>query len=95
MHDRLCRLAVGYQDAAAEHAIVALRRRRARGCPELREPLIDDAVAVTRATRVHPDVRQGSSVRGAIDLPWWPGCCSAARLASRMRRATASCCWTP
>ncbi len=26
-----------------------------------------DAVAVTRATRRHPDVRQGSSVRGAID----------------------------
>ena len=27
-----------------------------------------DAVAVTRATREHPDIRQGSSVRGAIDL---------------------------
>ena len=27
-----------------------------------------DAVAVTRATRGHPEVRQGSSVRGAIDL---------------------------
>ena len=25
-------------------------------------------VAVTRATREHPDIRQGSSVRGAIDL---------------------------
>ena len=30
--------------------------------------LVRDAVAVTRATREHPDIRQGSSVRGAIDL---------------------------
>jgi MoxR-like ATPase len=30
--------------------------------------LIGDAVALTRATRVQDDVRQGSSVRGAIDL---------------------------
>jgi len=29
---------------------------------------VGDAVAVTRATREHPDIRQGSSVRGAIDL---------------------------
>jgi MoxR-like ATPase len=32
------------------------------------ERLVADAVWVTRATRVHPDVRQGSSVRGAIDI---------------------------
>jgi MoxR-like ATPase len=32
------------------------------------ERLVGDAVAVTRATREHPDIRQGSSVRGAIDL---------------------------
>jgi hypothetical protein len=30
--------------------------------------LVADAVAVTRATRAHGDIRQGSSVRGAIDL---------------------------
>jgi len=30
--------------------------------------LATDAVAVTRATREHEDIRQGSSVRGAIDL---------------------------
>jgi len=34
---------------------------------ELVSELVADAVAVTRATREHPDVRQGSSVRGAID----------------------------
>lgn len=60
--DRLCRLAVGYQDDAAERGIVALRTGMPAG-----DRLVADAVAVTRATRVHPDVRQGSSVRGAID----------------------------
>jgi MoxR-like ATPase len=65
VHDRFCRLAVGYQDEAAERDIVALRAGGADG--PLRGPLVADGVAVTRATRVHPDVRQGSSVRGAID----------------------------
>ena len=36
--------------------------------PGLYQRLVADAVAVTRATREHPDIRQGSSVRGAIDL---------------------------
>ena len=61
VHDRLCRLAIGYQDEAAERDIVTLRTGAAD------ERLVADAVAVTRATRTHPDVRQGSSVRGAID----------------------------
>ena len=43
-----------------------LRRRPKRLDAEPR--LVADAVAVTRATREHPDIRQGSSVRGAIDL---------------------------
>lgn len=60
--DRLCRLSVGYQDDAAERGIVVLRTGLS-----LSDRLVADAVAVTRATRVHPDVRQGSSVRGAID----------------------------
>jgi len=70
VHDRLCRLAVGYQDAEAERRIVELRAPLpADGVPELLyEHLVDDAVAVTRATRAHEDIRQGSSVRGAIDL---------------------------
>ena len=69
VHDRLCRLAVGYQDAAAEQAIVVLRTApRTSALPSgLREALTANAVAVTRATRVHLDVRQGSSVRGAIN----------------------------
>ena len=60
--DRLCRLSVGYQDDAAERGIVVLRTGLS-----IEDRLVADAVAVTRATRVHPDVRQGSSVRGAID----------------------------
>jgi len=78
VHDRLCRLAVTYQDAAAERGIVALRAPQfdqalvdqalADLKPARYERLIADAVAVTRATRAHEDIRQGSSVRGAIDL---------------------------
>lgn len=64
VHDRLNRLAVDYQDADAEESIVRLRTGVSGA---LGERLTADAVAVTRATRRHPDVRQGSSVRGAID----------------------------
>ncbi|WP_375387485.1 AAA family ATPase [uncultured Amnibacterium sp.] len=62
--DRLNRIVVGYQDAAAEEAIVALRTGLIGATADR---VIPDAVAVTRATRQHPAVRQGSSVRGAID----------------------------
>jgi MoxR-like ATPase len=72
VHDRFCRLAITYQDAAAERGIVALRAPRDQALADLKparyERLIADAVAVTRATRAHGDIRQGSSVRGAIDL---------------------------
>jgi MoxR-like ATPase len=68
VHDRLCRLAVGYQDEEAERGIVALRTGLADAAETLGGELVADAVAVTRSTREHVDVRQGSSVRGAIDL---------------------------
>jgi MoxR-like ATPase len=68
VHDRLCRLAITYQDAEAERGIVALRAPLPDLKPAVYERLVADAVAVTRATRTHEDVRQGSSVRGAIDL---------------------------
>lgn len=60
--DRMCRLAVDYQDAEAERGIVG--RRTGVDSPRL----VADAVALTRATRERDDVRQGSSVRGAIDV---------------------------
>ena len=68
VHDRICRLAIGYQDEAAERGIVTLRAPLPELAPDLYGRLVSDAVAVTRTTREHPDVRQGSSVRGAIDL---------------------------
>src|SRR5580698_1975824 len=56
VHDRLCRLAITYQDAAAERGITALRAPRDSRAladlkPALYERLVADAVAVTRATR--------------------------------------------
>jgi MoxR-like ATPase len=68
VHDRLCRLAIGYQDAEAERGIVALRAPLPNLHPDIYQRLVADAVALTRATREHVDIRQGSSVRGAIDL---------------------------
>ncbi|MDL9945482.1 MoxR family ATPase [Gordonia sp. ABSL11-1] len=62
VHDRMCRLVVDYQDAEAESEIVS-RRAAPVGAR-----VVADAVTVTRATRDRDDVRQGSSVRGAIDL---------------------------
>ena len=63
VYDRWCRLAVGYQDAAEEADIVRVRTGASDD-----ERLVADAVAITRATRTHPELRRGSSVRGAIDL---------------------------
>jgi MoxR-like ATPase len=68
VHDRLCRLAITYQDAEAERGIVVLRAPLTDLKPAVYDRLVADAVAVTRATRTHEDIRQGSSVRGAIDL---------------------------
>lgn len=62
IYDRLCRLALGYQSADEEAAIVRVRS----GSGD--EPLVQAAVALTRSTRQHPDLRLGASVRGAIDL---------------------------
>jgi magnesium chelatase subunit D len=59
--DRMCRVVLGYQDEPAEQAITA-------SVSGLAGRWVDLAVALTRATREHRDVRMGSSVRGAIDL---------------------------
>jgi MoxR-like ATPase len=74
IHDRLCRMALDYQDEAAERDIVSLRTGADNGAAGRPAPngafverLVADAVHVTRETRTHRDVRQGSSVRGAID----------------------------
>src|SRR5215472_8670844 len=59
--DRICRIVLGYQDAAAEQAIV-------RAVTGRDGPVVPFAVAFARSTRAHRDVRMGASVRGAIDL---------------------------
>ncbi len=62
VYDRTCRIAMGYQPAADEQEIV---RRRSPGCPADWQAQV---VELVRRTRDHPDLRVGSSVRGAIDL---------------------------
>ena len=62
VYDRWNRLAIGYQGADEEAEVVAHRT----GCTD--RTLIEDGVAITRATRTHPELRRGASVRGAIDL---------------------------
>lgn len=68
VHDRLNRLAITYQDEQDERAIVAVRAPLPGLDAGTHARIVADAVAVTRATRAHEDVRQGSSVRGAIDM---------------------------
>jgi MoxR-like ATPases len=65
LYDRTCRIAVGYQDAEHERQIVQLSAARAKPA------LIAEAVELTRATREHPDLRFGASVRGASTTPGW------------------------
>jgi MoxR-like ATPase len=60
LYDRSCRVAMGYQDEAAERQVVST----ATGAPE---PLVERAVRAVRITRDHPELRIGASVRGAID----------------------------
>jgi len=59
--DRMCRVVLGYQSEEAERRITSA----VTGRPDAAVAL---AVGLTRRTRGHPDVRMGSSVRGAIDL---------------------------
>ena len=63
IYDRTCRVRMDYQQADEEQEIV--RRNGALTADPL---LVDRAVELVRRTRDHPDVRVGSSVRGAIDL---------------------------
>lgn len=64
IYDRLCRLAIGYQSESEEREIV---RRRTDAGPDW-DDVVALAVSLVRATRGHPDLRTGSSVRGAIDM---------------------------
>jgi magnesium chelatase subunit D len=59
--DRICRIVLGYQDAAAERAITTAVTGE-------NGAVVNFAVTLARATREHRDIRMGSSVRGAIDM---------------------------
>ncbi|MDQ2875135.1 MAG: MoxR family ATPase [Actinomycetota bacterium] len=61
LYDRTCRISVGYQDAEHERQIVELVAEQAK------QDLVAEAVELARATREHPELRSGASVRGAID----------------------------
>jgi MoxR-like ATPase len=60
LYDRSCRVAMGYQDEDAERAVVTTATDGPVG-------LVARAVRAVRITRDHPELRIGSSVRGAID----------------------------
>ncbi|MCL6095962.1 MAG: AAA family ATPase [Actinobacteria bacterium] len=61
VYDRMCRIAIGYQDFSGECAIVDRLTGHSDEISEI-------AVELVRATRSHRDIVTGSSVRGAIDL---------------------------
>ncbi len=63
IYDRVCRLAVGYQPADEEVAIV----HRSTGSQPPDPVWVGKVVELVRRTRNHHELRVGSSVRGAID----------------------------
>lgn len=71
VYDRVCRVSLSYQSAIEEAQIVARNltlpasAENAVAVPDA--DWIRNIVEVVRRTRVHPDLRVGSSVRGAID----------------------------
>ncbi|MHA1712751.1 MAG: AAA family ATPase [Candidatus Ranarchaeia archaeon] len=62
LRDRFTWIPINYQDEEQEQKIVRLR------VPGSRALDAKIAVLITRATRNHPSLRRGASVRGAIDL---------------------------
>src|SRR3954453_10278942 len=61
VYDRVCRLSVTYQDPTDEAAIVT----RALGETAVDSAWVAKLVELVRLTRAHPELRVGSSVRGA------------------------------
>jgi MoxR-like ATPase len=62
VYDRTCRLAMDYQGVDDELVIVL------RETGEAHVGFVTSVVELVRLTRVHTDIRIGSSVRGAIDM---------------------------
>ena len=69
VYDRTCRIRMDYQSAPDEERVVERAVHSAPGDGRLLDiPGLDRVVALVRATRDHPEIRIGSSVRGAIDM---------------------------
>jgi len=66
--DRVVRIEVGYQSAEEERRIVEV------SCPDADPWIRDRAVDLVRASRHHPEIASGSSIRGAVDLVAVAGC---------------------
>ena len=66
VYDRCCRLAMGYQDAGDEIRIVD--NAAATAAQAMGPAGVQATVHMVRDSRDHPEVRTGSSVRGAIDV---------------------------
>lgn len=62
LRDRFEHVGLHYQDEQAEVAIV----RQATGCAD--EPLVREAVRLTRETRTHPKFKKGASIRAAMAM---------------------------
>lgn len=62
IYDRLCRISLKYQSELEERQIV----RQKTGSQN--ERLVRIAVRIARETRRHPEIKQGASVRGAMDM---------------------------
>ncbi len=60
--DRFSRLFIDYQDEKEEIEVAVLRTDNDK------YNLSEFAVRMARETRIHPDIKMGSSVRGAIDM---------------------------
>ena len=69
VYDRVCRVSMGYQSLDDELAIVVHEAKSAGAADAAADDdFVRRVVSVVRGTRKHPDVRIGSSVRGAIDM---------------------------
>lgn len=85
IYDRTCRVLMDYQSLDEEIEIVrrAVGEAAGAGAPGVDAGWLAGVVRVVRRTREHPDVRVGSSVRGAVDTGL------VAESLARLRRSTA------
>ncbi len=67
VYDRVCRVAMTYQSLQDECAIVDRHLKNNKVGVQPDDAWVANVVEIVRRTRTHPDLRVGSSVRGAID----------------------------